>query len=103
MSCISDRGMQGLDRWITDGNSHKCVFCGETWWDCERGCSNCYPCKSCGKPVLVDDLNDDGICDFCFNTSCMWCGDARGAVDINLGTGETFCPDCYGYWLRGEL
>jgi len=98
MGCISDRGMQGLDRWITDGNSHYCEFCKTHWSDCDGGCE-CAFCESCGERTQEEDLNEDEICEECVNTSCSYCGDAKGVVQFN---GGLFCPVCYREELEGH-
>ena len=102
MGFMNDRDMSGLDRWITDGYSHYCEFCRTNWCDSDGGCE-CVFCTECDSRCGYDDLDDDGVCEICVNSSCMWCGEARGIIDINLGTDETLCPSCYGCWLRGEL
>ena len=106
MGCISDRGMSGLDRWITDGYSHYCEFCRTNWCDSDGGCECCF-CRECESRCGYDDLNDDEVCEECVNTSCNYCGEAKGVFIIDAPQCYAgiyrYCPACYGYWLRGEL
>ena len=106
MGYINDRGMSGLDRWITDGYSHYCEFCRTHWSDSDGGCE-CRFCTSCEERYHDEDLNEDGMCDACVNSSCNECGEAKGIFTIDAPQCYAgiykYCPACYGYWLRGEL
>ncbi len=57
--------MDGLDRWITDGNRHKCSRCGGVWWDVDGPvCPDCT-CYMCG--AMPDEEYDGQLyCSDCF-------------------------------------
>ena len=106
MSYMSNREMGGLDRWITDGNSHYCEFCKTHWSDCDGGCE-CQFCTECEERYGSDEyLSEDGVCETCINTSCNECGDAKGVFIIDAPQCYAgfykYCPACYQEQLRGE-
>jgi hypothetical protein len=83
-----------------------CEFCRTHWTRSDGGCE-CMFCSVCNTRTHEDFLDGDGRCEKCVNTSCDYCGDARGAVkvtDIIAGRKMKFeyCPVCYGHWLKGE-
>ena len=49
-------------------------------------------CTECEQRCSYDDLNEDDICDDCVNTSCDYCGDAKGVVKMGK---DLLCPVCY--------
>lgn len=63
-------------------------------------------CENCGCRIYFDDayyVNDEYVCDHCFNTYCFICDECGEAyyneqkycVEIDEDTVEYFCPHCY--------
>jgi hypothetical protein len=102
------------------GGKVPCLHCGEDYIsdpetmrcnDCEMDYgyeeNEAYGhCECCGNRIYYDDayyVNDDYVCDYCFNKFCFVCDECGEAgytdnmhcVEIDEDTVEYLCPHCY--------
>ena len=88
-------GMDGLDRWIQDGNRNHCERCGGYWWDVDGPqCPDCV-CVECGSQP-DDEHEGDLYCSECndarLDALCEVCADEPSELEHN---GCRMCQDCY--------
>lgn len=113
---------------IIVGGAVNCLYCGEPHVtnpetmrcnDCEMDygyeVNDSYGiCDNCGCRIYFDDayyVNDEYICDHCFNNYCFVCDECGEAyynhdkhcVKIDEDTVEYYCPHCYENYIdKGE-